>query len=219
VQFHGKCTNMATSRRYAGKLFSILAFVLCSFMVNAQTWPPPAGMQGDGSMGNPWQIRSAEHLADLANFVNASSVNANATKGKHYRIMNDIDLTDFLKAQSHSRGWQPIGVGLDIFANQRRAFQGYMHGGGHVISGLWIHRYCENANHFEHFFNGLFGIIENATIDSLGVEVAEGDSIVGANYTGILVGFGYLCKPTTCVSRLYARRRTRNFRFVDSQIL
>ncbi|MCL2027939.1 MAG: hypothetical protein FWG79_05565, partial [Bacteroidales bacterium] len=173
------------------KLFSILAFVLCSFMVNAQTWPPPAGMQGDGSMGNPWQIRSAEHLADLANFVNASSVNANATKGKHYRIMNDIDLTDFLKAQSHSRGWQPIGVGLDIFANQRRAFQGYMHGGGHVISGLWIHRYCENANHFEHFFNGLFGIIENATIDSLGVEVAEGDSIVGANYTGILVGSAY----------------------------
>jgi hypothetical protein len=37
----------------------------------------------------------------------------------------------------------------------------------------------------------LFGVIENATIDSLGVVVAEGDSVRGDNFTGILVGASY----------------------------
>jgi hypothetical protein len=154
----------------------------------------------DGSARYPWLIRTVEDLNSLALFVNASKENANSTKGQHFRLMNDIDLTDFLKHKPE--GWQPIGMGLDIFANERHSFQGYFHGGGHVISGLRTNRFKENSNKVEHFFTGLFGIIENATIDSLGVEVAENDSVVGTNLTGILAGQVYWnCTIRECYAK------------------
>ncbi len=161
---------------------------LCNIAANAQLFPP-VGMQGGGSENNPWQIKSAEELHSLALFVNASQENANSTEGKHYRIMNDIDLSDFLRG--NNLGWLPIGKCTEVLGNVRYAFKGYMHGGGHVISGLHINRSIPDSNNVNNFCIGLFGVIENATIDSLGVEVAAGDSVKGDNYTGILVGYSY----------------------------
>jgi hypothetical protein len=173
------------------KLLTILLMLMCGLLANAQTWPP-AGMQGSGEMEDPWQIRTAEHLHALALFVNASKENSNATLGVHYRLMNDIDLRAFLSRPGASpQGWLPIGKGLDIFGNERYAFQGHFDGYGHVVSGLWIRRVPSDNTDVNQYFNGLFGVIENATIDSVGVEVPTNDSIIGANFTGILVGQAY----------------------------
>ncbi|MDR1739176.1 MAG: Ig domain-containing protein [Bacteroidales bacterium] len=166
----------------------LCSIFLCNIAANAQLFPP-VGMQGSGSENSPWQIKSAEELHSLALYVNTSMENANSTEGKHYRIMNDIDLTDFLKG--NSLGWLPIGKCAGVLGNVRYAFKGYMHGGGHVISGLRINRSIPDSNHARNFYIGLFGVIENATIDSLGVEVAAGDSVKGDNYIGILVGYSY----------------------------
>jgi len=171
--------------------FTLALLLMCGSVGYAQVWPP-VGMQGGGSASNPWQIKTAEDLHALALFVNASQTNANSTEGKHYRIMNHIDLAEFLGTPTaNPQGWLPIGKGLDVLGNGRYAFKGYMHGGGHVISGLRINRTHATENRTENFFVGLFGVIENATIDSLGVEVAIGDSVKGDNFTGILVGSSY----------------------------
>ncbi|MCL2412985.1 MAG: T9SS type A sorting domain-containing protein [Bacteroidales bacterium] len=168
--------------RHIAKLLPAFA-LLCGSVLHAGTW------QGDGSASNPWQISTAQELHELALFVNESQANANLTNGMHFRIMKNIDLTAFLGTVAENpRGWEPIGRGLDLKGNRRHAFQGHLHGGGHVISGLRINRHHLTENRPENFFIGLFGIIENATIDSLGVEVAEGDSVRGGNFTGILVG-------------------------------
>ena len=171
-------------KRHITKLLLIFA-LLCGGVGYAQTWPPH-GMLGSGSESNPWQIRTAEELHALAVLVNESRANANWTRGQHFRLMNNIDLTDFLSG--NPQGWLPIGRALDIKGNRRHAFQGHFHGGRRTISGLRINRYCDDELRPENFFIGLFGIIENATIDSLAVVVAEGDSVRGDNFTGILVG-------------------------------
>ena len=154
--------------------------LLCGGVGYAQTW------QGDGSEGNPWQIRTAEDLHALALFVNESRANANSTRGQHWQMMDNIDLTDFLSG--NPQGWLPIGRALDIKGNRRHSFQGHFHGDRRTISGLRINRHCDDEHHPENFFIGLFGIIEHATIENLAVVVAENDSVRGDNFTGILVG-------------------------------
>ena len=75
-------------------LLALTLLVLGSVAYAQQTWPP-IGVAGNGTASNPYQIRTAQHLQALALFVNASRENAASTRGKHYRIMNDIDLTEF----------------------------------------------------------------------------------------------------------------------------
>ncbi len=178
---------MALNKSHIIKL-AIALLIALPAVLHAQVWPK-SGMQGDGSMANPWQIKTAEDLHALSMYVNESQENADATEGKHYRITNDIDLTNLLAG--NPLGWQPIGHIEDVLGFTRLAFKGYMHGGGHVISGLRINRYDPQGNHPEHFGIGLFGVIENATIDSLGVQVEKGDSVRGDVFTGILVGYAY----------------------------
>jgi len=180
--------------------------LLCGGVLHAQTW------QGDGSASNPWRIYTAEDLHALALFVNASQENADATNGMHFRIMKNIDLQDFLGTpEENPKGWEPIGRGLDVKGNRRYAFQGYLHGGGHIISGLRINRYSDTQNLPENFFIGLFGIIENATITDLGVEVAPGDSIKGCNFTGILVG---AVRWNSTIEQVYTKGRISGQLFV-----
>jgi len=157
--------------------------LLCGSAGYAQTW------RGEGTASNPYLIRTAEDLHALALFVNESQANANATRGQHFRMTNNIDLTEFLgTVEENPEGWLPIGRVLDIKGNRRHAFQGHFDGDRRTISGLRINRYCDDEHRPENFFIGLFGIIENATIENLGVVVAEGDSVRGDNFTGILVG-------------------------------
>ena len=128
----------------------VIGLITCVFNVHAQTWPP-AGMAGDGSSDNPWQITTAAQLEALASYVNAG--NGAATAGKYYRLNNDIDLSGYTN-------WIPIGIG----GNDNNTFCGNFDGNNKVIKNLTINLPTRNGL-------GLFGIIINyATIRNLGVE-------------------------------------------------
>ena len=84
----------------------------------------------------------------------------------YFKLMSDIDLTDWIEQSNPSNGWQPIGVSSS-------AFKGIFDGNNHTISGLTINRpSTENV--------GFFGYIDAATIKNLTVKGnVEGGTHVG----------------------------------------
>jgi len=141
-------------------LFLVVLFFLVSPVI---AWAAPFS-GGDGTPENPYIITTPEELDAVRDAPSA-----------HYRLNNDIDLTDYLApggagcAKWGSSGWQPIG-----------AFTGGFDGDGYIISGLWIDRSGEPIV-------GLFGYINNAAIKNLGVEIARA-GVKGNGWVGGLVG-------------------------------
>ena len=99
---------------------------------------------------------------------------------KHYKLSNDIDLTSYLSqggagyAKWGSAGWAPIG---HYSGNNTTHFSGSFNGGGYVIKGLWIDQSASQISYV-----GLFGIINGAAIENLGVEIAA------AGIKGVIAG-------------------------------
>ena len=112
-----------------------------------------------GSVGNPYLVTTASELNDIRN-----------NPAAHYRLMNDIDLDDWLAENSPEEGWEPIND-----------FTGSLDGNGFVISGIWINRPSTDKV-------GLFGSISGGVIKRLGLLIAEGKNIVGNNYVGGIAG-------------------------------
>jgi len=119
---------------------------------------------GTGTASDPFKIKTADDLNNVRNYIGSSNTD------KHFRLMNDIDLTAFLS--NYNEGWLPIGDGSNRFT-------GYFHGGGYKINGLWINRPTVD-------YVGFFGA-NSSTIDSLTITVST-KNISGRNYTGGFVG-------------------------------
>lgn len=117
------------------------------------------GYPGSGTEEDPWRIYTAEDLQGASN------------RG-YYKVMNDIDLTQWINENSPVEGWPAIG------RNSGEAT--YIDGGNHKITGLWINT-AEN-------YNGLFSNFSAGQIKDLNVEVAAGKKVKGGDYTGILIG-------------------------------
>ncbi len=117
------------------------------------------GYHGNGTEEDPWRIYTAEDLQGVSN------------RG-YYKVMNDIDLTQWINENSPETGWIPIGRNSGDASN--------IDGDGHTISGLWINN-TEN-------YNGLFSNFSTGQIKNLNVEVATGKKVKGGDYTGILIG-------------------------------
>jgi len=103
---------------------------------------------GAGTKENPYLICTAAQLDSVRLFLDA-----------HFKLANDIPLSDYLSSGAgHEKwggaGWEPIGTAEDPFT-------GSLNGDGYKITGLWINR---NSNHI-----GLFGVIDGATIENVGV--------------------------------------------------
>ena len=109
--------------------------------------------------GNKYHISSAEDLVALANFVK----NGADTTGSIFMFDNDIDM-------SGVTGFEGIGTNTN-------AFKGTVYGNGHVVKNLKIDSTSD--------YQGLFGYVQQATIQDLGVVNAN---VTGDSYTGILVG-------------------------------
>jgi len=135
---------------------------------------------GDGSVNNPYQICTHEHLKGLADYVNEG--NGGSTSGVYYKLMNDIDLNGYTN-------WNPIGS--YSYNDYSKSFQGNFNGNRKVIQNLTINRPTED-------FIGLFGIIYKGKLENLGVENCD---IVGKNNVGGLMG---TCFDSTIVSDCYA---------------
>ena len=135
---------------------------------------------GIGTASSPYLITSAAQLNEVRIFMGG---------GNHFRLENNIDLTDYLSPGGDGfllwgiDGWGPIG---DNSTNDYRSrFEGNFDGNGKKITGLWINRPLE-----DHV--GLFGAFSgvNAKIHNLCVEIAP-QGIKGKNTVGGLVGGAY----------------------------
>jgi len=181
-----KITHLGTHKKI--KIFSLLsAFCLLLSATFAQTWPP-AGMQGAGTSGSPWEITTAAHLKALADYVNANLPNANSTAGKHYKLMNNIDLSDYATGE----GWIPIGR---LTSTNDRLFKGNFNGNNKVITGLYLNE--EPNDYYARQGKGLFGRIMGATIENLGIENGNIACLNGINVGGI-VGYVYQSNISNC---------------------
>ena len=119
------------------------------------------GFGGSGTEDDPYSIYTAEDLQSINSY-------------KYYKLMADIDLTEWINENNPSGGWIPIGASGNATMKQ-------LDGNGHKITGLWCDNDMENC--------GLFATTYNAAIRDLTVYTANGKKVKGGTNTGILVGF------------------------------
>ena len=115
--------------------------------------------KGSGTEADPYLVYTADDLQG-------------AYKKGYFKLMNDIDLTSWIKGNSPTKGWLPIGQNTGDASN--------FNGDGHKITGLWTNTTDDNV--------GLFSNFSSGTIKNLTVEVAKGKKVKGGNYTGIIIG-------------------------------
>lgn len=114
---------------------------------------------GKGTEDDPYQISTA---ADLTC----------AYRKGYYKLMNDIDLTNYINQYSPTEGWESIGrEGSETI---------YFDGDGHKVTGLWCNSTRDNT--------GLFSCFANGYLKNLTVETASGKQVKGGSNTGILIG-------------------------------
>ena len=142
------------------RLLTSVAFVLCSLLTFAQF-----SGSGSGTENDPYLILNPIQLNQMRNFLNQDGV--------YFKLMANIDLTEFLEDENPTKGWQPVGN------SSSAAFMGILDGNGKKISGLRINR--SNSDYV-----GLFGYTDGATIKKLGLYAV---GIQGGNNTGGISGY------------------------------
>lgn len=141
---------------------------------------------GAGTENDPYLILNPIHLNQLRNFLNQSGV--------YFKLMADIDLTEFLEDENPDQGWQPVG------SSSSAAFKGILDGNGKTVTGLWIKRTTANSV-------GFFGYTDGATIKNVNIEAStiEGNESVagvsGYSQSSTISGCSFKgsVKGTSCV--------------------
>lgn len=116
---------------------------------------------GTGTAADPYQIETAEQLDGIRDYLNSASV--------YFKIMNDIDLTEFLSETAN--GWEPIGPEVSA------PFKGTLDGNGKTIRNLWISGNPDGCALFGRLGNP--GVIKNLIIEDADIEAGR--------WAGILV--------------------------------
>lgn len=93
-----------------------------------------AAMEGDGSLTNPYQVKTAADLENLAD----------STAGKYYKLMNDITI---------DKNFKTI-----------KSFKGFLDGNGHTISGLNVEYKWSGTDKDNIPKGMLFGTIEESAV-------------------------------------------------------
>lgn len=128
------------------------------------------GFDGEGTENNPYLIKNASNLKQLADYVNSG----NSYPNTYFELSDNIDMTGEI--------FEPIG-------NQNNHFSGKFDGNGYVIKGISV-----NADSYI----GLFGYIENAIVNDIGVEDAN---YTGWSNIGGIAGYSLNSVITNCYSR------------------
>lgn len=100
---------------------------------------------------NPYEIGSPAALKTFANVVNAGD----DFNGKFVKLTADIDLD--------SEEWRPIGK------NYLTPFKGTFDGDGYQVQNLYFNQTVDNTS----LYAGLFGRLQEGTIQNLGVVISE----------------------------------------------
>lgn len=150
---------------------------------------------GEGSMAEPYLIKTPENLLKLAELVNGRRDDFN-NKDIYYKLANHIDLSEYGKGKefNNGKGWIPIGydgkkdVGYDDTNYQ---FKGNFDGNGKTITGLYINNPYDSDNDQSYAYTGLFGRVSmSSMIDHFSVKnlKLEDVDITGGSNTGGLAG-------------------------------
>ena len=141
------------------------------------TYPSfPSSFKGSGTASNPYQVSTPEDVMAIAEQTNSNTdyiyqdgngAYAKPFKGKHFKMMNDIDMSEYY--------YRPIGNSL----SQR--FAAIFNGDGHSIKNLTVTSSYNN-------YLGMFGVtsteftVKNLTLDDVNIECggSYGGSIAGA---------------------------------------
>ena len=150
--------------------------LLTAMLMSCLSYVAFAQMSGSGTSDDPYQVRTAFDLFDVRSNLSA-----------YYKLMNDIDLTEWIAEENPSQGWTPIGTGTSPFT-------GVFDGNNKSIKGLYIKRTGMNDV-------GLFGYIGKATIKSL---CLINPMVEGQNNVGAIVGRAYsitsfVIKDNSCI--------------------
>ena len=135
---------------------------------------------GEGTKENPYIIQTGGQLALLAN----DALNGK-TYGRYYKITADIILNDTSKA-----GWEAKANEWFV-GSWAQAFRGYLDGGYHTISGLYLNKTKENYSGTK-YYGGLFAAIgADAVIEKLGVVNSSLTFThdLDTKYLGVFAGF------------------------------
>ena len=148
------------------RLLTSAAMFLCSLLALAQS---AFGGSGDGTEEAPYLIYNVDQLAQVSNFLNQ--------EGVVFKLMKDLDLTDWIAENNPKQGWLPIGI-------ESLPFKGIFYGNNKTISGLMINRASTN-------YVGFWGSVSGAAIENLTI---EGSTVVGNDNVGVF--FGYVSGTT-----------------------
>ena len=157
----------------------ILFFIVLTIGMITANAQNPHFAGGSGTPSDPWQITEPQHLDNLRHYLYTNGI------GKHFKLMNDIDLTDYIENTYPEKGWLPIGK-YGYLRTGSIPFTSKMDGNCKKVTGLWI---VDTSNRQA---IGLFAAIGNGgEIRNLGIEVAENKIIKeGSSFPiGILVGY------------------------------
>ena len=116
------------------------------------------GFTGSGTENDPYLIYTASDLANINSY-------------SYYKIMNDIDVSGWITANSPTTGWIPVGMNSGVSMKQ-------LDGNGKTISGFWTN---STTNYY-----GLISTTNDAIIKDLTINLSK-NSKVGAN-SAVLVG-------------------------------
>ena len=139
----------------------------------------PAGMTGKGTEAEPFELKTADHLAWFRDYVNESNMEACA------KIADDVKEIDMstvcyeadTEKQVAELSWTPIGKSYD------NRYQGTFDGNGKTIRNLYINATSSGA--------GFFGYADNGSIKNIIFNNAKVNST--GNNTGILAGYEEYC--------------------------
>ena len=126
---------------------------------------------GEGTEDNPYTIASAAHLAIMAQKINAGDT---AYNNKFYKLVEDVDLTEYGRTFDGGKGWIPIGKNPNFF-------MGHFDGNGKTITGLYI-KITESASEGI----GFFGCLNSATVKNL--NITDVNISAAARWTGGVSG-------------------------------
>lgn len=172
-------TNTIANNGDGGQKTARVASSVATVRVNAPDIDPNFP-DGNGTVGNPFQISTAAQLAKLAELVNAGNTLYN---NKSYILTADISLSAYGEAWNSGKGWITIGDSLNPFG-------GTFDGNAKKITGLYINDNTLN-------FAGLFGYIVSSTVKNLGI---ENSSVTGRNNVGSVAGYSSGSSVTNCYS-------------------
>ena len=141
----------------------------------------PTGMTGKGTEAEPFELKTAEHLAWFRDFVNEGNMKACA---KIAGDVKEIDMSTVChKADTEKQvaelSWTPIGN----FAGNK--YQGTFDGNGKTIRNLYINATSGDA--------GFFGYAEKGSIKNITFDNAKVKTTADDYCTGILVGVAGSC--------------------------